>query len=689
MTLLNRTLRNSIVPMLFASTGLCQFESASLRGTVTDRSGALLAGVSVTAANEGTDAIDRAVTGQHGLYLFPSIRPGRYYVSARAEGFKELVIMQLSLQVNQAARLDLVLDVGSVKESVYVAATQPLLETESSSRGAVIDQRRIAELPLNGRDYNQLALLSPGVLPGTPRLLGIGFRGAFNVNGNRVVQNAFQLDGVDNTSYSNSFRGNNMQVIQPSVEALQEFKIQTNAYSAEFGRSAGALINAISRSGSNALHGSVYEFHRNDNFDAATFFSNRNRLAKPVRLRNQFGGAAGGRIVRNQTFFFADYEGLRSREGTVRTSSVPQTVWKQGLFTIPIYNPYNPNDTGADFRIEATPLCNDGRGNCWQIRRSLIDPVGQRVIDVSPAPNAGAPGQLDNNFVFAPADRNRTDQFDIRIDHNLPRLATLFGRYSFADTDYFRPSFRPGLSEGSNNDTFGTADLRSQALVTGITWILAPRLLSETRVGWMQGDFQQLPVNQGSGCPEQLIGLKGSLSDESICGGLPVFNFNGVLSRRIGRTTSQPQFQTPHGRNVRQSFARIAQVHTLKFGGEFVQASTGIRDISALLGNFDFTGRFSGQNGQYQGAVADLLLGFPTRYQQDSNTVFQLYQNMYFAYLQDDWKAAKRITLNLGLRYEFATPPRERDWKWTNFDPRAGRFVEAKSGSLFEEALLW
>src|SRR4029453_9304768 len=168
-----------------------------------------------------------------------------------------------------------------------VTAEAPVLESESSNRGAVIDQHKMVELPLNGRDYNQLALLSPGVLAATPRLQSIGFRGAFNVNGNRAFNNAFQLDGVDNTSYSNSFRGMNVQVVQPSVEALQEFKIQTNAYSAEFGRSSGALVNAVIRSGSNELHGSLYEFHRNDNLDASNFFANKNRLEKPFRLRNQ------------------------------------------------------------------------------------------------------------------------------------------------------------------------------------------------------------------------------------------------------------------------------------------------------------------------------------------------------------------------------------------------------------------
>ncbi len=227
-----------------------------------------------------------------------------------APGFKQSVQSGVTLQVNQSVRLDIRMELGSTTEQVNVIATTPLLETETSGRGSVIDTQKIVELPLNGRDYNQLALLSPGVLLPTPRLQSIEFKGAFNVNGNRAFQNAFLLDGVDNTSYSNSFRGGNMQVVQPSVDALQEFKIQTNAYSAEFGRSAGALINAVIKSGTNMLHGSLYEFHRNRVLDATNFFSNGTGADKPFRLRNQFGGTIGGPIVRNRTFFFGDYEGF-------------------------------------------------------------------------------------------------------------------------------------------------------------------------------------------------------------------------------------------------------------------------------------------------------------------------------------------------------------------------------------------
>ncbi len=674
-------------PAFFAAVVFAQFESATLTGVVTDASGQVVPGVALKAVNEGTSVETPSTTNGEGRYNFPSLRPGSYRVVASITGFKQFVSPGVILQVNQAARLDIKLEVGTVSEQVLVTGAAPVLETESGSRGAVIDHTKIVELPLNGRDYNQLALLSPGVLAPTPRLQSVGFRGAFNVNGNRAFQNAFQLDGVDNTSYSNSFRGLNVQVIQPSVEALQEFKIQTNAYSAEFGRSAGALVNAIIRSGTNELHGSVYDFLRNSELDASNFFANKAGLKKPFRQRNQFGVAAGGPIIKNKTFIFGDYEGLRDAAGLIRFSSVPQPIWRQGMFATPISNPYNANDTGQDFRIPATANCNDGAGNCWRLPANLIDPVGQKVVNVSPDPNTFSP-TFDNNFVSSPIDRNRTNQFDIRVDHTISTKLTAFGRYSYAKTSFFRPAPRPGLSEGSFNDTFGTADLKSQAIAAGLVWVLSPTMVSDTRFGYALGDFYQLPPNFGSGCPGELIGLKNAPTDAAICGGIPVFNFPGGNLQRIGRTTSVPQFQTPRSLNLRESFSLTHGAHSLKFGGELLNVETGIRDVSALLGSFTFSGRFTGVNGRWENALADLLLGFPTRYQQDSNTTFNIYQRMYFLFVQDDWKITRKLTLNLGIRYEFATPPRERDYKWANFDSSKGAFISAKSGSLEEEALI-
>lgn len=670
------------------SAAFAQTELATVTGIITDSSGAAVARAKVTVTNEGTGISVSSLSTEGGRYVMPGLQPGVYTVRAAAPKFKEHVQQGVALQVNQTVRIDIALVLGPVTEEVTVRGEAPVLETETSARGAVIDQQKMVELPLNGRDYNQLALLSTGVLIPTPRLTSIGFKGVFNVNGNRATQNAFVLDGVDNVSYASSYRGMNMQVIQPSVDALQEFKVQTNGYSAEFGRSAGAIVNAVLKSGTNRFHGSAYEFLRNRDLDATNFFSNKSGAAKPARLRNQFGATAGGPIVRNRTFFFGDYEGLRDRTGVVAFTSVPQPGWKAGRFTIPISNPYNPADSGSDFRQPATADCNDGKGNCWIIPASLMDPVGRKWVNVAPAPTTGAPGQIDNNFVNVPVTRNRTDQFDVKVDHNLLQGFTVFGRYSFRDTNQFQPAPRPGLAEGSTNDTYGYALLRSQGVAAGGTWVLTPALVSETRFGYSRGDYVQLPPNYNSGCPDVLIGLTGLSSDPSVCGGLPPMSLPGGNLRRLSRTTSVPQSQTPRSYNIRQSLTWVKGAHTMKFGGEFLHLETGVLDVGSLLGNFSFSGRFSGENNQYQGGIADMLLGFPTSYSQDSKTVYNLYQYLFSSYAQDDWRVSHKLTVNAGLRYEFGPPPRERDNQWANFDPSRQAFVTARSGSLFEQALI-
>jgi hypothetical protein len=292
------------------------------------------------------------------------------------------------------ARIDISLEVGQIAETVQVSASAPLLETDSSSRGSVIEQKKIVDLPLNGRDYNQLALLSPGVLPGTPRLAAVNFKGVLNVNGNRTFNNVFLLDGVDNISYSNSFRGENVQMVQPSVEALQEFKIQTNAYSAEFGRSSGAVVNATIKSGSNNFHGSLYEFLRNDALDANNFFSNALSAPKPVRKNHR--GAVGGPLVRNKTFWFADYEGLREREGVPRARNLPIPAEKAGLFSVAVFDPFAPG----------RPEFSRNDQGLWVIPQSRWDPVGAKVAALIPDPNVA--GRII--YASTPVTRTRTDQ---------------------------------------------------------------------------------------------------------------------------------------------------------------------------------------------------------------------------------------------------------------------------------------
>ena len=649
----------------FSSAAFAQQETATIAGTVTDATGAIVPRAVVVVTNVQTGISVRTEATESGTYVVPSLRPGDYSISVESKGFQKTVRTGVTLQVAQVARIDVTLQTGALTEAVEVVAATPLLDTLTSSRGSVIDQKKIVELPLNGRDYNQLALLSPGVLPGTPRLASVNFKGVLNVNGNRTFNNVFLLDGVDNISYSNSFRGENVQLVQPSIEALQEFKIQTNAYSAEFGRSSGAVVNATIKSGTNAVRGSVYEFLRNDHLDANNFFSNALGAPKPKRERNQFGAAAGGPLVKNRTFWFGDYEGLRDLEGVPRVRQVPTAAEKAGLFSAAVVDPF------ATGRPE---FSRNAQGQ-WVIPRERWDPVGAAIVALIPDPN------VPNSTIYAstPVTDTRTDQFDVRLDHQISPTMTLFGRYSFVDTLTFRPAPLPGLGEGSFNDAFGDNDMRSQGLAIGLTWTVSPTLVGDIRFGYSAGDYYTTPPNYGVDGPAQ-IGLKNVPSDPEIMGGVPKVNMQGFDA--VGRHTSTPQFQTPRSWNPRATFSLNRGAHFIKFGGEFLHVQTRINDLNATIGRMNFENRFTNR------AVGDLLLGLPSQLALTSYTVMDQGQDMQFYFVQDDYRISPKLTANVGLRYEYATPPRERDDQFSNFDPATGTMIFASDGDVFDRALI-
>ncbi len=649
----------------FPAAALAQQETATIAGTVTDSTGAVVPHAAVVVTNVRTGIAVKTAATDAGTYVVPSLRPGDYSIAVESKGFQKTIRTGVTLQVAQVARIDVTLQTGGLTEAVEVVAATPLLDTLTSSRGSVIDQKKIVELPLNGRDYNQLALLSPGVLPGTPRLASVNFKGVLNVNGNRTFNNVFLLDGVDNIWYSNSFRGENVQLVQPSIEALQEFKIQTNAYSAEFGRSSGAVVNATIKSGTNTVRGSLYEFLRNDRLDANNFFSNALGAPKPKRERNQFGGAAGGPLVKNRTFWFGDYEGLRDLEGVPRVRQVPTAAEKAGLFGSAVVDPF------ASGRPE---FSRNAQGQ-WVIPRERWDPVGAAIVALIPDPNVA------NSTIFAstPVTDTRTDQFDVRVDHQVSPTMTLFGRYSFVDTLTFRPAPLEGLGEGSFNDAFGANDMRSQGLALGLTWTVSPTLVGDIRFGYSRGDYYTTPPNFGVD-GAAAIGLKNVPSDPAIMGGVPKVNMQGFDA--VGRHTSTPQFQTPRSWNPRATFSLNRGAHFIKFGGEFLHVQTRINDLNATIGRMNFENRFTNR------AVGDLLLGLPSQLALTSYTVMDQGQDMQFYFVQDDYRILPSLTVNLGLRYEYATPPRERDNQFSNFDPATATMVFASDGDVFDRALI-
>src|SRR5712664_1130253 len=385
--------------LLFVSSAIvnAQVTTADLVGTIKDSSGAVVPGVTVALTNETTGVSRSATTSDGGTYIFTSLQPGRYTLTAEIAGLRKVDRTGVELQVNQRAQIDLDLEIGLVSESVRIEGTAPLLETQSSVLGSVIAEKQVQDLPLNGRNFVQLATLSTGVSGA-----GSGMRGTIMsgtrpddlrpgtelfANGNRESSNKYLYDGIDNNT-----RLTLVIVVRPNVEAIKEFKVQTNLFSAEQGRNPGAQVNVVTKSGGNKIHGAIYEFLRNDRFDANNFFANRAGQKKPPFKQNQFGGAIGGPIITNKTFFFADYDGFRQKLGRVFVNTVPTLKMRQGDFSEVPGAIYDPLTTvalpGGGITRQPFP------GNV--IPQSRWDPVTAKLMNAYPVPTFAA---LDNNPV--------------------------------------------------------------------------------------------------------------------------------------------------------------------------------------------------------------------------------------------------------------------------------------------------
>ena len=410
-----------IVFVSLATSATAQTHRATVRGTITDASEAVIPGAKVTIVNSATNESRDAVSDYDGAYTISSLPPGSYTLTADATGFQPFP-QPIQLRVNQDLRLDVKLEVAKVGGHVYEISGRPEeLKKDSASIGTVIENRQVAGLPLDGRNFYELSLLVPGAVPAAPGSAGSA-RGdfSFSVNGAREDSNNFLLDGVYNVDPKLNTFG-----VRPSVDAIREFEMLTSSYDAAFGRNPGAQVNVVLKSGGNDVHGSLFEFHRNGALDARNFFAPAGE-SKPKYIRNQFGGSIGGPIKRDRTFFFADYEGTRSREGITRVSNVPTLLERQGdfsqtrdLFGNPVFirNPFLPRDpmTGQPlFRCDAGDQTGCFAGN--QIPDFFQHPVGRTIAALYPAPNRNVPFQ---NFVSSPTQTDRNNSFDARVDHHL------------------------------------------------------------------------------------------------------------------------------------------------------------------------------------------------------------------------------------------------------------------------------
>ncbi|MBN8733421.1 MAG: TonB-dependent receptor [Acidobacteria bacterium] len=647
-----------------------QFEYGGITGTVTDSSMAVVSGAKVKLRSLDTNIERTAATGADGAYSFAALRPGAYEVIVEHAGFRNAKASIPALRVGDRLRIDVALETGQLSEQITVLSEAPLLETETSSRGQVVTLTQIRELPLNKRDYTQLVLLAPGTAVNPRQRIG----GAINVNGNRALQNNFLLDGMDNNSNTTSYRGERVDVVRPSVDAVAEFKVQTNSYSAEYGRSAGGVVNVTIKSGSNRLNGTLWEFFRNDTLDAKGWTPTVDGKKPKLRF-HLFGANLGGPIVKDRTFFFANYEGERERQGTTYTRTVPTRELQAGNFNnVPI--------TGA---LRITPV-DPATGTPFPggiIPRSRFDPVAVRVLSDQnfPVPSNIAALPIPGLYLNTVTNSNRTDKFDLRGDHYFTNTLRLFARYSYSDLDVFRPGPVPGYVETSNNDGFGTTATKAHHAVLAPSWTLSPRTLSEFRLGFTRLNAAVRPPNFGSPGPTELLGIPNLPNDPGINGGWPKMLFDGMDA--FGRHTSTPQFQIPNVYLLNNTWSLMRGRHSLRLGFDKQYIQTAVLDVSALIGTFRFRQNIFSNN-----PWGDFLLGLPNTHSQTSFSVIYNRKDLTFLFLQDDFRVNSKLTLNLGLRYEYGRPIVEKYNRLANFNPSTGERSFAKEGGTFERALI-
>ena len=654
----------------FASVSIsAQTATATLVGRVVDEREAVVPGVKITLTQTANGQERTVITNEAGDFVFLLLPAGKYRLTAERAGFQKSLWREFDLQVDQRASLNLTLKAGQVSETVEVNDQASILQTETASVGTVISQEKIIRLPLNGREFQQLALLVPGAVPAAQGS-SLSFRGGFNVGGSRESSNQFLLDGADNNNSSA-----NQFVFRPSVDMIQEFKVQTNSYSAEFGRGAGAQINIITKSGTNKFRGNVFEFLRNSVFDAKNFFDLPS--ATPPFKRNQFGGTFGGPmpflnfgegvpiVSYDRTFFFFSYEGLRLRQGVTRSASVPTLLQREGNFgpNARIRNPAlagncNATDTTACFPNGIIPA-------------GSINAIGLAIARSFPSPNN--PSDAVRNLVSTLSRPQDADQFSIRIDHRFSDKATVFFRYSVNQDQQIDVFDSLVGTINTNLPGFGRNDNQlTKSLSFNYTQIINPRTVNEFRFGYNR--LRQIRAPENKTDFVSLFGLTGLANDPRTFG-FPAFRVTGFDS--LGNNVQLPQERTDDTFQIIENLSLQRGAHTIKGGMDLRPFRSENFNPGSSRGDFRFTGLYTG-NG-----LADLLLGLIAQDTRGIGSAERVrLQSSYGFYVQDDWKISRRLTFNLGLRYELNPPLTEADNLLSNFDPQTRSIIVAGQNGL-------
>src|SRR6266851_2471267 len=680
-----------------------QKDAGAIVGLVRDPSGAVVTGAKVTVTD-----VDRGIqltlsTNNEGEYVASPLRIGRYSVTVEKEGFKKAVAGPVQVNIQDRVGVDLKLEPGMATEVVTVTGQRPQLETETSELGQVVDSRRINALPLNGRNYAQLALLGAGVAPAEPGSR-VETTFGFSANGARSLQNNFLLDGIDNNANLGDVLNGSAYVVQPSVGAIAEFKVETNSYSAEFGRGNGAIMNAVIKSGTNQIHGDVFEFLRNEKVDATNAFD---IFGQQPYKQNQFGFTLGGPIVKNKTFFFGDYEGLRIRKGEPQLSSVPTQDEIGGNFSAfldtstpaPAVDAQgNPtgqnaldcsgnttymgeifdsrqaqiktNDPNYPNGLCGVPIATSGGipTNIFPAGTgcsACIDPLAARLAALFPAPNAPQFGP--KAFLSDPKLSKTDNKFDIRVDHTFSEKDNFFARFSYGDDSFFLPSpFNNVLDGGSFQD--GYSDNSARGLAASEVHSFRNNLINEFRFGYNHLNSHRFNLNYNIDVSKQL-GFPGVPFGPNI-GGLPSIGFSDGTTA-IGSSGFLPSIEKQHSYVFTDNLSWTHGRHAAKFGAELRFEQFTIFQPASPRGDMSFGSDFTdnpaspGSGGE---AIATFLLGIP-----DGGDITSLHnvdyrRQIYSVYALDDIKVTPRLTLNLGLRYELFTTIKEANDQAATFD---------------------
>ncbi len=664
-----------------------QAESGTIVGTVNDPNGAVISNASIVLTNQATGFTRTTTTNSSGQYVASSIPTGLYTITAEIPGFQRLVQSGLQLSTAETITANLVLKVGDVKETIEVKATAPLVQDQSATVSSLVTNQQILEMPLNGRTFTSLILLSPGTYSGSSNNLTsspYAIRGSTNisVNGSSPQNNSYLIDGIFNRNL-----WLNTLIMVPTVDSIQEFRVLTSNYSAEYGASAGAITVVQTKSGSNSFRGSAYEFLRNDKLDANTFFNNRLGAPKPAFRRNEFGTTFGGPIRHDSLFFFGDYQGLRIRQPVTITSTIPGLAQRNMVLTGDFSGLSDTiyDSTTAHRAPSGETVRDPFPGNI--IPAARLDPVSRKLIALLPAPTSQA---ATRNFLFNPTQAQRTDQFDFRVDKSLGS-DRLFFKYSYDNTDQTNPGLlpsppNPGVPIGpylsaDGNQTATGVPLLNQSGTFNYVKVIGPALVNELRIGVVRWDEYISPLGNPFSTASAL-GMPGiNLNDKS--GGLPAFTVTGF--QVIGDNSTFPENSQTTTFHYEDIVTVIRGSHSLKFGGLFIRNRFNGFSAFPARGQFDFNGQYTRQIGSTssRSALADFALGAPAGVTRNvlSGTFGMRFWNL-GAFVDDTWRVNSRVTLNYGLRYELFAPPLEVHNRWSNFDLTSARLrIAGKNGN--------